>query len=73
MAIFSARHKLHLVPPQLYDGAVETMDHFIDGSTPLSFARQTSFDSSFAFLLLRFFIIAEGPDVTCAWWKRLPS
>ena len=49
----SARHRLHLLPPHLYDGAVETMDHFIDGSTPLSFARQTSFDSSVAFLLLR--------------------
>ena len=53
MASFSAKHKLHVVPPQLYDCAVETMDHFIDGSTPLSFARQTSFDSSVAFLLLR--------------------
>ena len=53
MASFSARHRLHLLPPHLYDGAVETMDHFIDGSTPLSFARQTSFDSSVAFLLLR--------------------
>ena len=52
MASFSARHRLHLLPPHLYDGAVETMDHFIDGSTPLSFARQTSFDSSVAFLLL---------------------
>ena len=41
MASFSARHRLHLLPPHLYDGAVETMDHFIDGSTPLSFARQT--------------------------------
>ena len=49
MASFSARHRLHLLPPHLYDGAVETMDHFIDGSTPLSFARQTSFDSSVAF------------------------
>ena len=64
MASFSARHKLHLVPPQLYDGAVETMDnfavetmdHFIDGSTPLLFAHQTSFDSSVAFLLLRWVI-----------------
>ena len=46
MASFSARHRLHLLPPHLYDGAVETMGHFIDGSTPLSFARQTSFDSS---------------------------
>ena len=53
MASFSARHRLHLLPPHLYDGAVEIMDHFIDGSTPLSFARQTSFDSSVAFLLLR--------------------
>ena len=53
MASFSARHKLHLVLPQLYDGAVETMDPFIDGSTPLSFARQTSCDSSVAFLLLQ--------------------
>ena len=53
MASFSARHRLHLLPPHLYDGAVETMDHFIDGSTPLSFARQTSFDSSVAFLLLQ--------------------
>ena len=53
MASFSARYKLHLVPPQLYDGSVETIDHFIDGSTPLSFARQTSFDSSVAFHLLR--------------------
>ena len=53
MASFSARHRLHLLPPHLYDGAVKTMDHFIDGSMPLSFARQTSFDSSVAFLLLR--------------------
>ena len=52
MASFSARHRLHLLPSHLYGGAVETMDHFIDGSTPLSFARQTSFDSSVAFLLL---------------------
>ena len=52
MASFSARHRLHLLPPHLYDGAVETMDYFIDGSMPLSFARQTSFDSSVAFLFV---------------------
>ena len=34
MASFSATHRLHLLPPHLYDGAVETMDHFIDSSTP---------------------------------------
>ena len=52
MASISARHRLHLLLPQLYDGAIETKVLFIDGSTPLSFARQTSFDSSVAFLFI---------------------
>ena len=62
MASFSAKHRLHLLPPHLYDGAVETMDHFIDGSTQLEVwrAKDNCVEPS-----IKWSIVSTAPSYKC--------